>query len=119
MLQTIENPTKMKTIPCSHCQEPMPLLRLTKFGYDFCVKCSETYNLVGKKRGLPVQMGEGDHTWTETVIMEENDYLKHQELEELITKETKNSKAEMLNSDGEEKNLQGPFRIINNSQIDE
>ena len=51
--------------------------------------------------------------------MEENDYLKHQELDELITKETKNSKAEMLNSDSEEKNLQGPFRIINNSQIDE
>ena len=118
MLQTAKNPIKMKMIPCSCCGEDMPLLRLTKFGYDFCVKCSEKFNMVGKKRGLPVQMGSGDHTWTETVIMEENDYLKHQEMEVLINKETKKLGTETSNSDDEEKNLQGPFRIINNSTTD-
>lgn len=115
MLQTIKNPTKMKMIPCSHCGENMPLLRLTKFGYDFCVKCSETYNLVGKKRGLPVQMGEGDHSWTETVIMEENDYVKYEMMEAINSKVKKKNKAEILNLDMEERNLQGPYRIINNS----
>ena len=75
MLQTTKTHTKMKMIPCSHCGEDMPLLRLTKFGYDFCVNCSEQHNLVGKKRALPVQMGEGDHSWTETIIMEEIDYF--------------------------------------------
>ena len=115
MLQTTKTHTKMKMIPCSHCGEDMPLLRLTKFGYDFCVNCSEQHNLVGKKRALPVQMGEGDHSWTETIIMEENDYLKHQELEQLISKENKKI---ISGDDIDEKNLQGPFRIINNSQTD-
>ncbi len=68
---------KMKMIPCSKCGAPMPELRLTKFGYSFCVSCSENNNLVGTKRGVSVQKGEGDHTWTETVIMNEEEYLKH------------------------------------------
>ena len=60
-------------IECPKCGELMPLLRRAKFGYDFCVKCSN----VGVKRGIPVQMGSGDHTWTETIIMEENDFYKY------------------------------------------
>lgn len=67
----------MKMIPCEKCSSPMPELRLTQFGYNFCVSCSEKYNLVGAKRGMSIQKGEGDHTWTETVIMDEEEYKHH------------------------------------------
>ena len=61
-------------INCPKCGNDMPELRKTKYGYGFCVSCSEKYNLVGKLRGVSVQMGEGDHTCTETVFMNEEEY---------------------------------------------
>jgi len=114
MALTIQTPTQVKMISCSKCHGEMPELRLTKFGYNFCVSCSEGLNLVGKKRALPVQMGEGDHSWTETVIMEESDYLQYEMMEAINSKSKKKNKAEILNMEAEERNLQGPFRIINN-----
>ena len=62
----------MKMIPCPQCGEDFPELRKTKYGYNFCVNCSE----VGAKRGVPMTFGTGDHTWTETLILDEKDYLK-------------------------------------------
>ena len=53
MRQTIKTPIKMKMISCPQCGSPMPELRLTKYGYDFCVNCST----VGTKRGIPVMNG--------------------------------------------------------------
>lgn len=64
-------------INCPKCGNDMPKLRKTKYGYGFCVSCSEKYNLVSKLRGISVQMGEGDHTWTETVFMTEEEYKKY------------------------------------------
>lgn len=98
----------MKMIPCVKCGNDMPELRKTQYGYNFCVNCST----VGTKRGLPVQMGSGDHTWTETIIMEEEDYMKYTEQEELIAKTSKTPKVKL---DDDERDLQGPFRIINNT----
>ena len=63
----------MEMISCTRCDNNMPKLRLTKYGYDFCVNCST----VDIKRGISVQMGEGDHTWTETVIVEDDVYKHH------------------------------------------
>ncbi len=60
-------------ISCPQCDENFPELRKTKYGYNFCVNCSE----VGAKRGVPMTFGTGDHTWTETLILDEKDYLKH------------------------------------------
>ena len=60
----------MKMIPCIKCKKDMPELRLTQYGYKVCVNCSS----VGIKRGIPVTKGSGDHTWTETVIVEEDQY---------------------------------------------
>ena len=60
----------MKTTPCIKCQKDMPELRLTQYGYKVCVNCST----IGTKRGIPVTKGSGDHTWTETIIMEEDQY---------------------------------------------
>ena len=104
----------MKMIPCSQCGSPMPELRLTKYGYDFCVNCST----VGAKRGIPVMRGSGDHTWTETIIMEEDQYQEYVVASALERGDTKTAKAEMLNMDKEERNLQGPFQIINNTDKD-
>lgn len=42
-----------------------------------CVNCSNT----GKKAGVTVMLGEGDHTYTETVIMEHEEFIEYQELE--------------------------------------
>jgi len=112
MLQTIKTPLSVKMIECSKCFGEMPELRKTQYGYNFCVKCSDGLNLVGKKRALPVQMGQGDHSWTETVIMEENEYLKHTEQEELLVKSISPKKEKNYDED---RDLQGPFRIINNT----
>ena len=88
MLQTIKTSLKMKMIPCSKCGTPMPELRLTQYGYDFCVNCST----IGAKKGVPILRGVGDHTWTETVIMEEDDYKKFQELDAIENKALSNTK---------------------------
>ena len=114
MVLTTQNKLQVKMISCSKCKGDMPELRFTQYRYDFCVNCSDGLSLVGKKRALPIQMGEGDHSWTETVIMEESDYLKYEMMEAINSKNKKKNKAELLNMEQEEKNLQGPYRIINN-----
>ena len=52
-------------IPCTACREPMPELRLTKFGYKVCVNCST----VGAYKAVSTVNGEGDHTWNDIQIM--------------------------------------------------
>ena len=112
MVLTNQKTQTMKMIPCNTCGEDMPELRKTQYGYKFCVSCSENQNLVGTKRGIPVLRGQGDHTWTETVIMDEETYLKHTEQEELLVKTIGTNKKEVVDED---RDLQGPFRIINNT----
>ena len=114
MQQTIKTQHTVKMISCIRCKEDMPELRLTKFGYDFCVNCST----VGAKRGIPVTRGSGDHTYTETIIMEEDQYQEFVLATAIERGDTKTAKAEMLNMDKEERNLQGPFQIINNTDKD-
>lgn len=43
-------------INCSKCNNPMPELRLIKFGFDYCVNCST----VTPKKGVPVMRGNVD-----------------------------------------------------------
>ena len=54
-------------IPCNSCGEPMPELRTTLYGYKFCVNCSTTK----PKKALNVTFGEGDHTFNETIIIDD------------------------------------------------
>ena len=109
MEQTIQRQsnmnTKLKMIPCSSCGAMMPELRLLKYGYSYCVKCSEAGLGEGRKQGVPVLMGEGDHTWTETVIMTDNQYKDYLRSEKALKDLDKTGKAEMLNMDKEERNL--------------
>ena len=96
----------IKMINCSKCKGDMPELRLTQYGYDFCVECST----VGAKRGVPVQRGVGDHTWTETVIMDEDIYEKYTEE---IAGQKPEPKLEDDHPDLKGRNVQGPLKIIN------
>lgn len=113
------NPMNLEMIPCRTCGEDMPKLRLTQYNYTFCVKCSEAGLGEQKKVGLPVLMGEGDHTWVETVIMNEEQYRQYV-LQEKAEKELdKSNKAEVLDFDKEDqRNLHGPVQIIDTEEID-
>ena len=62
--------------------------------------------------------GSGDHTWTETIIMEEDQYEQFVVATALERGDKNAVKAEMLNMDKEDRNLQGPFQIINNTDKD-
>ena len=104
---------KLEMMECPQCGSPMPVKR-RELGYHVCVNCSTE----SPKRGIPVMRGSGDHTWTETVIMEEDQYENYV-VASAIEKGDKNAaKAEMLDMDKEDRNLQGPFRIINNTDKD-
>ena len=116
MLQTLQNPNKMKLkmIPCSNCGQQMPELRLIKAGFSYCVTCSENGLGAGRKQGVPILMGEGDHTWVETVIMDAEQYEQYVAQEKAEKKLDKSDTAEKLDFDKEDKkNLHGPVQIIN------
>ena len=49
----------IKTIVCPKCDENMPELRLTKFGYKVCVNCSTEKQF----KALSLTGGNGDHTY--------------------------------------------------------
>ena len=47
-----------------------------------CVECSTT----GRKAGVTVTLGEGDHTYNEIIIMEHDDFVKYKEMESKLNK---------------------------------
>ena len=101
---------KYKMIDCRSCGSEMPELRLTQYGYNFCVTCSENGKGEGMKHGIPVLMGEGDHTWVETVIMDDEQFKSYQRTEKALKDLPKANKAEMQDMD-RERNLHGPVVI--------
>jgi hypothetical protein len=90
---------KIETIPCETCGNIMPKLRLTTYGYTFCVKCSESGVGSKPKKAISVLMGEGDHTWVETVIMSDGDYQSHLSDKDEESKMTKINAKEIHNQD--------------------
>jgi len=48
-----------------------------------CINCST----VGAKSGVPVMFGSKDHTWTDLVIMEEDEFKAFKEREKNQNKE--------------------------------
>ena len=56
---------------CVKCREEINPLRLKALPTaKTCVDCSTT----GAKRGVPMMFGEKDHTWTDMVIMESDEF---------------------------------------------
>jgi cysteine synthase len=63
---------------CSACGEEIHPKRLEILpNATTCVSCSTT----GKKAGVSVVLGEGDHTYNEIVIMEPEEFEQYKELE--------------------------------------
>jgi hypothetical protein len=63
---------------CKSCGEEIHPGRLKALPTAItCVECSTT----GKKAGVTVTLGEGDHTYNEIIIMEHDDFVKYKEVE--------------------------------------
>jgi hypothetical protein len=87
----------MEMIKCSKCKNDMPKLRLTEYGYDFCINCSDVKPKVGRIRVV----GEGDYTATELDILDQDTAKKLQELEN-NSRGVRNVPLEILNFDEDE-----------------
>ena len=72
----------MEMINCSRCGVDMPKLRLTKFGYDFCVNCSTEK----PKKAINVTGGSGDHTYNTIQVVTSDQYDAYQKQQELNKK---------------------------------
>lgn len=61
----------MESRLCIKCRQEINPLRLKALpSAKTCVDCSTT----GAKRGVPMMFGEKDHTWTDMVIMEADEF---------------------------------------------
>ena len=83
-------------VECLGCGEAIHPKRLEILpNTKHCVACSD----VGRKRGVTVQRGEGDHSYTDVVIMEEKQFIQY-----IIKDKSKkgSSKAELQNFDEDE-----------------
>lgn len=87
----------LEMIPCTRCGNDMPKLRLEKYGYDFCVNCSDVKPKVGRIRVI----GEGDYTVTELDILDQDVARRLQELEN-TSRGVRNVPLEILNYDEDE-----------------
>ena len=83
-------------VECLGCGEEIHPKRLEILpNTKHCVACSD----VGRKRGVTVQRGEGDHSYTDVVSMEEKQFIQY-----IIKNKSKkdSSKAEFQNFDEDE-----------------
>ena len=79
---------------CIKCGEEIHPKRLEILpGIKTCVNCSDA----SRKRGVTVQRGKGDHSYTDVVIMDENQYRSYMNSEGKISKGA--NKAEFQNFD--------------------
>lgn len=70
---------------CTGCKQPIHPKRLEILpSATRCVACSTA----SKKAGITITKGEGDHTYTETVIMEHDEFVKYKEAEAKLNKTT-------------------------------
>jgi len=83
---------------CLKCREAINPLRLKALPTaKTCVECSTT----GAKRGVPMMYGEKDHTWTDMVIMEPEEFDRFEKLNKQKVSFDTLDKTE-LNSDGDD-----------------
>ena len=87
----------MEQIKCTRCHNDMPKLRLTQYGYDFCVHCSDVKPKVGRIRVV----GEGDYTATELDVLDQDIAIRLQEMEN-TSRGVRNVPLEILNFDEDE-----------------
>jgi hypothetical protein len=88
---------ELEQIKCTRCGNDMPKLRLTQYGYDFCISCSDVKPKVGRIRVV----GEGDYTATELDVLDQDTAKRLQELEN-SARGVRNTPLEILNFDEDE-----------------
>lgn len=85
----------MESRLCIKCRQEINPLRIKALPTaKTCVDCSTT----GAKKGVPMMFGEKDHTWTDMVIMEPEEFDR---FEKLNKKQSSFDKIE-LNDDGDD-----------------
>lgn len=84
-------------IECKRCGGDMPAIRKEKYGYNFCVGCSN----VTPKVGRIIVIGQGDHTATELEIVDQETAGRLHELENQ-SRRVKNVPVELLNFQDDE-----------------
>ena len=88
----------MESKLCVKCREEINPLRLKALpSAKTCVDCSTT----GAKRGVPMMFGEKDHTWTDMVIMEADEFDKFEKASKQKATFDTLDKTE-LNTDGDD-----------------
>lgn len=88
----------MESRLCIKCREEINPLRLKALpSAKTCVECSTT----GAKRGVPMMFGEKDHTWTDMVIMEADEFDRFEKVSKQKATFDTLDKTEM-NSDGDD-----------------
>ena len=88
---------ELEQIKCTRCNNDMPKLRLTQYGYDFCISCSDVKPKVGRIRVV----GEGDHTATEMDVVDQDTARRLQEIEN-SARGVRTTPLEILNFDEDE-----------------
>lgn len=61
----------------------MPELRKIKFGYNFCINCSN----VGTYKAVSTINGEGDHTWNDIQIVKDDFHMESENRESELSPE--------------------------------
>jgi hypothetical protein len=88
----------MESRLCVKCREEINPLRLKALPTaKTCVDCSTT----GAKRGVPMMFGEKDHTWTDMVIMESDEFDQFEKASKQKSTFDTLDKTE-LNTDGDD-----------------
>lgn len=73
---------------CVGCGEEIHLKRIELMpNSPFCVKCAE--GKVRRKCGIPIQVGVGDHTFNETVIVDEGEFYMFKKYDNKLRKKRK------------------------------
>jgi hypothetical protein len=84
---------------CLKCKEVINPLRLKALPTArTCVECSTT----GAKRGVPMMYGEKDHTWTDMVIMEADEFDRFEKLNKQKASFDTLDKTEMNSDDDDD-----------------
>ena len=106
--------SELKMIPCPKCGNPFPELRKTKYGYNFCVNCSDVEPVVG----VTTVEGSGTHTYNDIIIMDQSKWRAIAEKEAELRGQKAN--IELISFDEDENELSQSLKeSINNALNDE
>jgi len=102
-------------IPCPKCGNPFPELRLTQYGYNFCVDCSDVESVVG----ITTVEGSGDHTYNDIIIMDRKKALGIAKAEAEAMGRKAPDPIEILNMDRDEMEISQSIKEKVNNVLDE